>query len=158
MSRFGDLFRRPRRVCQDPVFGRLLYDRHAGWTGEVQFAPTGQSVLVLIDSDGAEPSEADRAAFRELVERYAALRSSIGVALFALLEPCLREGREQDTGRALAITPDRILDYTTLESIHVRGAGQLRLGYGFQPSVGWDDATLSVRVDGRRVTPESLDD
>ena len=154
MRRVFDFFRGARRTCDDPVFGSLRYDNRSCWTGEVRFPPTDEVVLVMVETGGPEPGDAHHATFNGLVERYASLRPSISAALFALWEPY----RHEVQGRGAEMTSESMLQYTTLESILVRAGSQLRLGYGLDPSIGWDDATLSVRIEAWRVSPESVDD
>ncbi len=69
-----DRFRGPKRTCEDPVFGHLVYDNQSSWNGNVLFGPTANQIAVAIVTGGPEPDDTHRVLFRGLSERYGALQ------------------------------------------------------------------------------------
>lgn len=49
-----DRFRGPKRTCEDPVFGHLVYDNQSSWNGNVLFGPTANQIAVAIVTGGPD--------------------------------------------------------------------------------------------------------
>jgi hypothetical protein len=155
MGRFDWFKRQPRPTFTDAVFGVLQYD-HASWSGRVAFPPTGQQISLILDSDGSEPSPLYPGLFAELVQRYPALRSAIGAALFDVWKPYLEDWPGDRPPRATSA--DALLSLTKLESIMLELPARVRLGYGFAEGGDWDDAVLTVELTDWHISDSCLSD
>lgn len=155
-----DRFKRPKRTCEDPVFGHLEYDNHSCWNGNVLFSPTANEIAVAVVTGGPAPDDVHRALFRDLSDRYRALQPDIAKALFDLLEPHLKEwhNESEPPPKSLPRSADDMERVTLLDYLTIKPGPSFQLTYGFRSEVGWDDAMLSVKVENWRVAPESLDD
>ena len=111
--------------------------------------------MLMIKSDGTEPSEKHRTMFFELAERYISLHPAIAAALFTLWEPYLSEWNDD---KPIVRSVKHMLEYTNLFCIELEAPSRIRLSYSFTPEVGWDDAMFLLRLTNWEVTPESLDD
>jgi len=147
------------RTFEDPVFGRLEYDNRCVWNGTVRFRPTSAEIGVAIETGGSEPGDVHRTRFRELEERWSILAPSLARALFELWAPYLAEwDAESRSSGELPRCVEDMMRRTQLDHLAIEDGGSLTLSFGFQPEVGWDDATMSVGVSDWGVTPKSLDD
>lgn len=135
--------RKPFPVCTTSTFGVLHYEQ-SSWTGRVTFPPINEEVVVILVSDGSEPSALYTGLFAELVRRYAELQPAIGVALFELWKPYLDNWRSDRSPRARSA--EALVRLTTLDSVHLELPARVRLSYGFVDGFGWDDATLTVEL------------
>ncbi len=155
-----DRFKRPKRTCEDPVFGHLEYDDQSCWNGNVLFGPTADEIAVAIVTGGPEPDEVHRALFRDLSERYRSLQPDIAKALFDLWEPHLKEWHTEPAPltKSLPRSAGDMERVTRPDYLAIEPGPSFRLTYGFRSEVGWDDAMLSIKVENWRVAPESLDD
>jgi hypothetical protein len=155
-----DLFKGPKRTCEDPVFGRLEFDKKSCWNGTVLFGPTANEVMVSVVTGGPKPDEVHRAHFQDLSERYRALQQDIAKALFDLWEPYRKECPTESelTPKSLPRSADDMAQVTQLDHLAIKPGPSFKLTYGFRSEVGWDDAMLSVKIENWQVSPESLDD
>ena len=150
-----DRFKRPKRTCEDPLFGHLQADRHSRWSGKIPFQPTGAEVVVVVATSGSEPGEEHRSNFVEFSERYLSLQPAIASALWELFEPWLAEW---DSLVNLPTGPADMLRAASLECVELEGPRWFSLMYGLAEEIGWDDASLCVSVREWRVSAEALND
>ena len=90
----------PRRVVEDPVFGRLLYmhikrdPSRSYWEGGGVFAPTGAQIEYFVNADEGGPGEGQRALYRQIAARWPELRE--------VARRMLAENHREQFGSALA--------------------------------------------------------
>lgn len=87
--------RRPL-VKDDPVFGRIRYQRAGFWEGDVYFAPEDRRYGITIDGGPDRPTDAQRAFFHELETRYPALKAVFADDLLEQLQNWNPEIRAED--------------------------------------------------------------
>ena len=73
-----DIFRRAKQLeALHPVFGRIAYQGDATWElGKATFPPVGHDVEVIIHAGIDGPSDAHLRYWRELIERWPALKTA----------------------------------------------------------------------------------
>ena len=100
-------------TLDDPVFGKMRFQKVGFWEGKVQFKPLSSEVEVLIDADPDGPTEEQRRWFKEIEGRYSSFLPQIIDAAM----PRIREWNKE-------LTKDKMLSELKLETISVNKCAQ----------------------------------